>query len=256
MEIRVFNQRLFHPVKILAARPEDSGTYVCTARSGDGATETKVEVIVEGKPRVSVPEPQTVVVEGRTATLRCIAHGKNEAFHQTQMIQGQKGQICSPSKLLPGFPAPVITWSKLRSPMPWRHKVVNNSLVLPNVGRQDSGDYICRASNGLGASQATIKLDVESERWDVEGWGVRTALRSPSLTFRLGRIKPVRKQMNNLRLLLDFALSSAPLRHLAARWRGCPGRGGHPAAVSGPRNSAPELHVEQAGRKPALQGRG
>lgn len=57
----------------------------------------------------------------------------------------------------------MITWSKLRSPLPWRHKVVNNSLVLPNVGRQDSGEYLCRASNSMGASQVTIQLDVEGE---------------------------------------------------------------------------------------------
>lgn len=76
----VFTVRIFPPAKILAARPEDSGTYVCTARSGDGSSETKVEVIVEGKPRVSVPEPQVVVVEGGTATLRCIAHGNNHAL--------------------------------------------------------------------------------------------------------------------------------------------------------------------------------
>lgn len=31
---------------------------------------------MEGKPRVSAPEPQMAVVEGRTATLRCHAHGK------------------------------------------------------------------------------------------------------------------------------------------------------------------------------------
>lgn len=47
--------------------------------------------------------------------------------------------------------------------------MVNSSLVLPSVGRQDSGEYICRASNRMGASQATIKLDVESEHWDVGG---------------------------------------------------------------------------------------
>lgn len=74
-------------------------------------------------------------------------------------------------KLFPGFPAPVITWSKLRSPLPWGHKVVNNSLVLANVGRQDSGEYICRATNSIGSSQVTIKLHVESEFWDV---GVRS----------------------------------------------------------------------------------
>ncbi|KAM7405193.1 hypothetical protein PAMP_012474 [Pampus punctatissimus] len=127
-------------MQILVARPEDSGMYVCTARNNEGTTETKVEVIVEGGsqmpsvPRASVPEPLMVVVEGQTTTLRCEAHG---------------------------FPSPTITWSKLRSPLPWRHKVVNNSLVLPSVGRQDSGEYICSATNNMGTTEVTIMLDVE-----------------------------------------------------------------------------------------------
>ncbi|XP_069382460.1 basement membrane-specific heparan sulfate proteoglycan core protein isoform X25 [Paralichthys olivaceus] len=128
-------------MQILVARPEDSGTYVCTARNNEGSTETKVEVLVEGGsqvpsvPRASVPEPLMIVVEGQTATLRCEAHG---------------------------FPSPTITWSKLRSPLPWRHKIVNSSLVLPSVGRQDSGEYICRATNNMGTTEVTIMLDVET----------------------------------------------------------------------------------------------
>ncbi|KAI3356952.1 hypothetical protein L3Q82_003588 [Scortum barcoo] len=128
-------------MQILVARPEDSGTYVCTARNNEGSTETRVEVVVEGGsqlptvPRATVHEPLMVIVEGETATLRCDAHG---------------------------FPAPTITWSKLRSPLPWRHKVVNNSLVLPSVGRQDSGEYICSASNHMGTTEVTIMLDVET----------------------------------------------------------------------------------------------
>ncbi|XP_044068676.1 basement membrane-specific heparan sulfate proteoglycan core protein isoform X9 [Siniperca chuatsi] len=128
-------------MQILVARPEDSGTYVCTARNNEGTTETKVEVVVEGGsqvptlPRASVPEPLMVLVEGQTATLHCEAHG---------------------------FPPPTITWSKLRSPLPWRHKVVNNSLVLPNVGRQDSGQYICSAINNIGTTEVIIMLDVET----------------------------------------------------------------------------------------------
>ncbi|KAG7472084.1 hypothetical protein MATL_G00104850 [Megalops atlanticus] len=128
-------------MQVLAARPEDSGTYVCTARNSDGTTEVRVEVIVEGgrqvptAPRASVPEPLLVAVEGQTTTLRCDAHGN---------------------------PAPTITWSKLRAPLPWKHRVVNNTLVLPSVGRQDSGQYICNATNSLGTSEVTIMLDVET----------------------------------------------------------------------------------------------
>uniref|UniRef100_A0A8C7VU22 Heparan sulfate proteoglycan 2 n=1 Tax=Oncorhynchus mykiss TaxID=8022 RepID=A0A8C7VU22_ONCMY len=126
---------------VLVARPEDSGTYVCTAHNDEGTTETRVEVIVEGiaqvpvTPRASVPDPLMVVVEGQSTTLRCDAHG---------------------------FPVPKITWSKLRAPLPWRHKVVDNTLILPNVGRADSGEYICNATNSMGTTEVTIMLDVET----------------------------------------------------------------------------------------------
>ncbi|XP_015241296.1 PREDICTED: basement membrane-specific heparan sulfate proteoglycan core protein isoform X8 [Cyprinodon variegatus] len=128
-------------MQILAARQEDSGTYVCLARNAEGNKETRVEVIVEGgsrvptAPRALVPEPLMVVVEGQTATLHCDAYG---------------------------IPSPVITWTKLRSSLPWRHKVVNNSLVLPAVGRQDSGEYICSAKNTMGTSEVTLMLEVET----------------------------------------------------------------------------------------------
>ncbi|XP_067302205.1 basement membrane-specific heparan sulfate proteoglycan core protein isoform X7 [Pseudorasbora parva] len=128
-------------MQILVARPEDSGTYVCTAQNNQGTTETRIEVYVEGGPQVptvpraSVREPMMVVVEGSTATLHCDAHG---------------------------FPKPTITWSKERSSLPWRHKIVDNSLVLPNVGRQDSGQYVCNATNHMGTSEVTIMLEVDT----------------------------------------------------------------------------------------------
>ncbi|TSL61242.1 Basement membrane-specific heparan sulfate proteoglycan core protein [Bagarius yarrelli] len=128
-------------MQILVARPEDSGTYICTTQNSQGKSETRVEVIVEGgaqtptAPRAFVREPLLVVVEGANAVLHCDAHG---------------------------IPKPTITWSKLRAPLPWRHKIVNNSLVLPSVGRQDSGQYICNATNSMGTSEITVMLDVET----------------------------------------------------------------------------------------------
>ncbi|KTF85092.1 hypothetical protein cypCar_00012330, partial [Cyprinus carpio] len=128
-------------MQILVARPEDSGTYVCTAQNNQGTTETRVEVFVEGGPQVptvphaSVREPMIIVVEGSTATLHCDAHG---------------------------FPKPTITWSKERSSLPWRHKIVDNSLILTNVGRQDSGQYVCNATNHMGTSEVTIMLEVDT----------------------------------------------------------------------------------------------
>uniref|UniRef100_H2MMH3 Heparan sulfate proteoglycan 2 n=1 Tax=Oryzias latipes TaxID=8090 RepID=H2MMH3_ORYLA len=123
-------------LQILVARPEDSGTYVCTAQNSNGLSETNVEVIVQGgplvptAPMVTAPEPFMVVVEGQSVTLH--------------------------------FPSPLMSWSKLRSPLPWRHKLVNGSLELPSVGRQDSGEYICSGRNTMGTSEATIMLDVEA----------------------------------------------------------------------------------------------
>ncbi|XP_062871277.1 basement membrane-specific heparan sulfate proteoglycan core protein isoform X2 [Trichomycterus rosablanca] len=146
-------------LQILVARPEDHGTYVCTAQNNQGKTETKVDVIVEGGPQVptvpiaSVKEPLIIVEEGGTATLHCDAHG---------------------------FPRPTITWSKLRSPLPWRHKIANGSLILPNVGRQDSGQYICNATNPMGTSEATVALDVETPPY--------TSTMPDDVTIRVGEV--------------------------------------------------------------------
>uniref|UniRef100_A0A8C1U3K4 Ig-like domain-containing protein n=1 Tax=Cyprinus carpio TaxID=7962 RepID=A0A8C1U3K4_CYPCA len=59
-------------------------------------------------------------------------------------------------------PTPVISWSKLRAPLPWQHKVNGGSLTLNNVGRQDSGQYICNATSALGFSEAYVQLEVDS----------------------------------------------------------------------------------------------
>ncbi|XP_069570697.1 basement membrane-specific heparan sulfate proteoglycan core protein-like [Brachyistius frenatus] len=120
------------------ARPEDSGLYICQAENNEGVTEVKVQVIVEGGPGAPVASVSTAEmtgVEGHTVTMECQASGS---------------------------PSPLITWSKLRAPLPWKHTVVGGVLTLTSVGRQDSGQYICNATNIHGYSEAYTQMEVES----------------------------------------------------------------------------------------------
>ncbi|CAM9944593.1 unnamed protein product [Lampetra fluviatilis] len=126
-------------LQLTSVRARDAGTYACVARNDIGSTEQHVEVVVEGPggegpPLISLPEPSLVVTAGGTATMRCTVTGSG---------------------------SPVITWSKLRSPLPWQHRVEGGVLTIPNVGQQDSGEYICNATSRHGNAEAFVSLEVE-----------------------------------------------------------------------------------------------
>ncbi|XP_068772364.1 basement membrane-specific heparan sulfate proteoglycan core protein isoform X3 [Struthio camelus] len=142
---KVEHQTLLHMesqavLQLTPAKAEHAGTYVCTAQNALGSAQARVAVSVEtaqrapGAPEVAAP-PAITVVAGDTATLRCSATGE---------------------------PAPTIEWSKLRAPLPWQHQVLNGTLVIPRAAQQDSGQYICNASNAVGFTEAFITLDVET----------------------------------------------------------------------------------------------
>ncbi|XP_074519202.1 secreted immunoglobulin domain 4 [Halichoeres trimaculatus] len=121
-----------------AVHPEDSGVYICQAENSEGVTEVKIDVIVEGglgAPVASVSQTEITAVDGQTVTMSCTASGS---------------------------PAPLITWSKLRAPLPWKHTMADGVLTLTSVGRQDSGQYICNATNVHGYSEAYVQMEVES----------------------------------------------------------------------------------------------
>uniref|UniRef100_A0A4X2MBN1 Basement membrane-specific heparan sulfate proteoglycan core protein n=1 Tax=Vombatus ursinus TaxID=29139 RepID=A0A4X2MBN1_VOMUR len=128
-------------LQITEAQPEDAGTYVCLAQNALGSAQARVEVSVEtgiapvGAPEVRVEEAEMTVEAGKTATLRCSATGS---------------------------PPPTVHWSKLRAPLPWKHQLSGNTLILPEVAQQDSGQYICNATNSAGHAEATVILHVES----------------------------------------------------------------------------------------------
>ncbi|XP_031463807.1 basement membrane-specific heparan sulfate proteoglycan core protein isoform X6 [Phasianus colchicus] len=142
---KVEHQTLLHMdsqavLQFSPAKPEHAGTYICTAQSALGSAQARIDVSVEtaqrhpGAPRVTAP-PTITVVAGDTATLHCSATGE---------------------------PEPRIEWSKLRAPLPWQHRVVNGTLVIPRVAQQDSGQYICNASSPAGFTEVFVTLDVET----------------------------------------------------------------------------------------------
>ncbi|XP_016158848.1 PREDICTED: basement membrane-specific heparan sulfate proteoglycan core protein [Ficedula albicollis] len=142
---KVEHQTLLHMdsqaiLQLSPAKLEHAGTYVCTAHSALGSAQARVDVSVEsaqrhpGAPEVTAPSTVTVVA-GDTATLHCMARGD---------------------------PVPRIEWSKLRAPLPWQHRVVNGSLVIPRAAQQDSGQYICNASSPVGSTEVFVTLDVET----------------------------------------------------------------------------------------------
>ncbi|XP_056651604.1 basement membrane-specific heparan sulfate proteoglycan core protein isoform X6 [Monodelphis domestica] len=128
-------------LQITEAQPEDAGTYVCLAQNALGSAQARVEVSVEtgttalGTPEVRVEEAEMTVEAGKTAILRCSATGS---------------------------PTPTVHWSKLRAPLPWKHQLSGNTLILPEVAQQDSGQYICNATNSAGHAEATVIVHVES----------------------------------------------------------------------------------------------
>ncbi|XP_008299731.1 secreted immunoglobulin domain 4 [Stegastes partitus] len=125
-------------IKWPAVRPEDSGVYICQAVNSEGITEVKVDIVVEGglgAPVATVSATEMTVVEGHTVVMECQASGS---------------------------PTPVITWSKLRAPLPWKHTVSGGVLTLTSVGRQDSGQYICNATNIHGYSEAYTQMEVDT----------------------------------------------------------------------------------------------
>uniref|UniRef100_A0A8I6ASH2 Basement membrane-specific heparan sulfate proteoglycan core protein n=1 Tax=Rattus norvegicus TaxID=10116 RepID=A0A8I6ASH2_RAT len=142
LEPRMFGLMNSHAMlKIASVKPSDAGTYVCQAQNALGTAQKQVELIVDtgtvapGAPQVQVEEAELTLEAGHTATLHCSATGN---------------------------PPPTIHWSKLRAPLPWQHRIEGNTLVIPRVAQQDSGQYICNATNSAGHTEATVVLHVES----------------------------------------------------------------------------------------------
>lgn len=105
---------------------------------------SKEDVDLKRKPNLLVPstnQSQVHMVKGEELELECIAEG---------------------------FPTPAIEWSKPGEKLPKRSNIKNYGklLTISKVSEEDSGKYMCKASNGLGEALHYFHVHVEEPpRW-------------------------------------------------------------------------------------------
>uniref|UniRef100_A0A8C5X6K5 Hemicentin-1 n=1 Tax=Malurus cyaneus samueli TaxID=2593467 RepID=A0A8C5X6K5_9PASS len=124
-------------LQIVFVQPGDSGRYTCTAANPAGSSSSSTEFTVHVPPRIHSTGGQYTVTESSQAVLSCVAEG---------------------------IPTPTITWRKngtlLRDTVGKYQTVPGGDLILDNVVPEDSGSYICIASNAAGEDTRTVTLTV------------------------------------------------------------------------------------------------
>lgn len=125
-------------LQVNGARPEDSGTYVCTATvSGQTVTAT-TEVIIRERstgfsPTAKVTPERMNIAQGTSTELRCDATGS---------------------------PAPTIKWTRVGTELPLHFTQNGPVLYIRNFQPTDRGVYVCVTSNRYGLAQASAMLEI------------------------------------------------------------------------------------------------
>lgn len=118
------------------AQFNDGGAYECVARTSRERVEAFTNLVVRGRPRIEpLTESVAYVIEGNNATFpRCIATG---------------------------FPSPIVKWTRMFSSLPKRRSFPSvENLNIASTTKDDSGVYVCEASNDIGRAQVIVQLVV------------------------------------------------------------------------------------------------
>uniref|UniRef100_A0A182M3Y9 Protein turtle n=1 Tax=Anopheles culicifacies TaxID=139723 RepID=A0A182M3Y9_9DIPT len=131
-------------LRISTIRHEDIGDYTCIARNGEGQVSHTARVIIAGGAVIMVPPT-----------------------NQTK-LEGEKVQFTCEAKAMPGNVT--VRWFREGSPVrevaALETRVTirkDGSLIINPVSADDSGQYTCEVSNGIGEPQsASAYLNIES----------------------------------------------------------------------------------------------
>ncbi|XP_035770965.1 Down syndrome cell adhesion molecule a [Neolamprologus brichardi] len=123
--LRISNLTLMH-----------NGNYTCIARNQAAAVEHRSELIVRVPPKFVVQPKDQDGIYGKAVILNCSAEGYPVPTIQWEYSKGAGVPQFKPIPLNSGFRIEVL---------------VNGSLLIKHVLEEDSGFYLCRVSNDVGA---------------------------------------------------------------------------------------------------------
>ncbi|XP_074039416.1 protein turtle isoform X4 [Leptinotarsa decemlineata] len=139
--IGVFNDGT--ELRISNIRHEDIGDYTCIARNGEGQISHTARVIIAGGAVIMVPPTNQTKLEGEKVQFNCEAKAQPGNVTVKWFREG----------------APVKELASLETRVTIRR---DGSLVINPVSSDDSGQYLCEVSNGIGEPQsAWAYLNVE-----------------------------------------------------------------------------------------------
>ena len=118
---------------LLDVRRSDSDNYVCTATNILGTVVQRTLLVVVSLPQFTVKPPSKIMESiGANMTLNCSAVGD---------------------------PQPVISWKRQGSQLPvGRSQQIDGTLVIRDVQKEDSGNYICVATSAGVFHRETVAM--------------------------------------------------------------------------------------------------
>ncbi|XP_071503376.1 limbic system-associated membrane protein-like [Diadema antillarum] len=143
---------------ISSVKSRDAGTYLCQVNTSPEATKTVVLQI--GR----IPIIKSVLINNKTTLVETLNAGKTRLPTEISVDESAPALL---DCLATAFPPPEVAWISLagsdsasRARISRGDMIRGMRLVIGNVTIEDEGLYTCRASNGYGSVDVTVRLTV------------------------------------------------------------------------------------------------
>ncbi|GFR68365.1 basement membrane-specific heparan sulfate proteoglycan core protein, partial [Elysia marginata] len=140
-------------LRIRNIRPEDSGTYRCTASNPAGSTVYRVDFNV-----IDMNTPITGPITGP------ITNDRRPAPMRTEIYEGERVELECVVTSQTGYDRPTVQWRRDNGLMPDHVTFTDSIMIFNDAKQEDSGVYNCYAINQGGAVVSSIELIVIPRR--------------------------------------------------------------------------------------------